>query len=72
MPTVVGALRRSDYDACKAVLRSSSLPSARSYYYRPLEIALLILSNRGVSLQQYGQDALLETFIVPFGVIASP
>jgi 5-methylcytosine-specific restriction enzyme subunit McrC len=66
LPGIIGNLRPSDYEASKATHRKSSLPATRSYYYRPLEIALLILSNRGVALQEHGNDVLLETFIINF------
>jgi 5-methylcytosine-specific restriction enzyme subunit McrC len=65
-PGLIGNLRPSDYEASRAILRTASLPASRSYYYRPLEIALLILSNRGVALQAHGNDVLLETFIINF------
>jgi 5-methylcytosine-specific restriction enzyme subunit McrC len=48
------------------MVTEQSLPVARSYYYRPIEIALLILSNRAVALQEHGRDVLLETFIINF------
>jgi 5-methylcytosine-specific restriction enzyme subunit McrC len=66
LPVVVGGLRKADYESCKAILRANALPAARSYYYRAIEIALLILSNRGIALQEHGTDVLLETFIINF------
>jgi 5-methylcytosine-specific restriction enzyme subunit McrC len=66
MPAIIEEMRSSDYEACKAVLRANSLPTSRSYYYRALEIALLILSNRGIALEEQGSDVLLETFIINF------
>jgi 5-methylcytosine-specific restriction enzyme subunit McrC len=66
MPANVGGLRPSDYDACKAILRANGLPLNRSYYYRALDIALRILSNQGIALQEEGSDVLLETFIIDF------
>lgn len=66
LPTVIGPLRASDYEACTAIVRRHSLPVARSYYYRPLEISLLILSNHSVALQEHGNDVLLETFVINF------
>jgi 5-methylcytosine-specific restriction enzyme subunit McrC len=66
MPNMIGPLRAADYEECKTILRTRSLPSLRAYYYRPIEIALLILSNQGVALQEHGYDILLETFIVNF------
>jgi 5-methylcytosine-specific restriction enzyme subunit McrC len=66
LPTVIGSLRPTDYEVCKRMPRANVLPGSRSYYYRPLEIALLILSNRGIALQEQGNDVLLETFIINF------
>jgi 5-methylcytosine-specific restriction enzyme subunit McrC len=66
LPAIIGNLRASDYEMSKSILRASGLPATRGYYYRALEIALLILSNRGVALQEYGNDVLLETFIINF------
>jgi len=66
LPQVIGGFRHSDYSAAQKVLRARGLPAGRSYYYRALEIALLILSNRGIALQDKGADVLLETFIINF------
>lgn len=66
LPVVVTGLQKADYETCKAILRGNALPTARSYYYRAIEIALLILSNRGIALQEHGTDVLLETFIINF------
>jgi 5-methylcytosine-specific restriction enzyme subunit McrC len=66
MPGVIGRATALDNEACKAILRASSLPAARHYYYRRLEIALLIMSNQGIELQKQGTDALLESFIINF------
>ncbi len=63
-PRAVGAYRSSDFAASRQVLRSRSLPQARTYYYRPLEIATLILSRAAVSLERSGSDIQLETFIL--------
>jgi 5-methylcytosine-specific restriction enzyme subunit McrC len=38
----------------------------RFYYYKALEIALLVLAGRGVSLQNYGSDVVLGSFIINF------
>lgn len=66
LPEIVRPMRDSDFDVCRDTAAGRLLPSIRDYYYRPLEIALLILSNRGVSLEMRGEDVLLETFIVNF------
>jgi 5-methylcytosine-specific restriction enzyme subunit McrC len=66
LPEVIGGFRPSDYETSQALVSRRSLPAGRSYYYRALEIALLILSNRGIELQAKGADVLLETFIINF------
>jgi 5-methylcytosine-specific restriction enzyme subunit McrC len=66
LPGVIGGPRPSDYETCKRLLHERTLPASRSYYFRSLEIALLILSNRGIALQEPGDDVLLETFIINF------
>jgi 5-methylcytosine-specific restriction enzyme subunit McrC len=66
LPQVISGFRYSDYSAAQEVLRTRGLPAGRSYYYRALEIALLILSNRGIALLDKGADVLLETFIINF------
>ena len=65
-PRSVAAFRTSDLVACAEVLRSRSLPASRDYYYRPLEIATLILSRVSVSLERTGSNVELETFILDF------
>lgn len=66
MPSSIGDMGPTDFEQAKHTLLSGLLPASRMYYSRPLEIALLIISNRGISLQERGIDVLLETFIVNF------
>ncbi len=66
MPSGIGEMAPADFELAKYTLLSRTLPESRTYYSRPLEIALLIISNRGISLQEQGVDVLLETFIVNF------
>jgi len=66
MPSMIGDIRKADLENVNHILRSRLLPASRMYYSRALEIALLIISSRGVSLQEHGQDIVLETFIVNF------
>ena len=66
MPNSIGDMRQSDLEQVQHILLSRLLPASRIYYSRALEIALLIISSRGVSLQEHGQDVVLETFIVNF------
>jgi len=65
-PRAVSAFRSSDFTASREALRSRSLPQTRSYYYRPLEIATLILSRVAVTLERSGSEVQLETFILDF------
>lgn len=65
-PRSVTAFRSLDLGECGDVLRSRSLPASRDYYYRPLEIATLILSHASVSLERTGSNVELETFILDF------
>lgn len=66
MPSSIGDMRGRDFDDAKHLLMARLLPESRAYYNRALEIALLIISNRGISLQEYGSDVMMETFIVNF------
>ena len=66
LPQVIRGFRITDYAAAQKTLRTRGLPASRAYYYRAIEIALLILSNRGIALQDRGADVLLETFIINF------
>lgn len=65
-PDTIGRLGPADVFECERLVAEKRLSANRAYYYRPIEIALLILSNRGVSLEAEGNDVLLETFIVNF------
>lgn len=66
MPSSIGEMGPADFEHAKSALVSRLLPDSRAYYSRALEIALLIISNRGISLQEHGIDVSLETFIVNF------
>ena len=66
MPSSIDEMRSTDFERAKHILVSRLLPASRSYYSRALEIALLIISNRGIALQDHGTDVLLDTFIVNF------
>lgn len=66
MPSSIGEIGPADFEHAQNRLVSRLLPESRAYYSRALEIALLIISNRGISLQEQGIDVLLETFIVNF------
>ncbi len=66
MPSGIDEMRPTDFEQAKHLLLSRLLPVSRMYYIRALEIALLIVSNRGISLQDKGEDVMLDTFIVNF------
>lgn len=66
-PRAVTEPRSLDLVVSRSILRTRSLPPTRGYYYRPLEIASLILSRASVSLEvSGGSDIQLETFILDF------
>jgi len=69
LPAAVSEMTPRDFDTCRRMLADNQLPASRAYYTRALEIALLIMSNRGISLQDQGRDVLLETFIVNFEIL---
>jgi len=65
-PVSIGEASAADNQHAEDVLRRRSLPAQRTYYYRALEIAILILSNGGIALQEEGSDVLLRSFVVNF------
>lgn len=69
LPLEIGEMKAGDFTATRLALSTKILPSSRSYYYRPLEIALLVLSGRTVALDKSGSDVILDTFIVDFEAI---
>lgn len=66
LPASVAELGPGDVESARDIIRRRSLPAQREYYYRALEISLLILSNGGISLQEKGNDVLLRSFVVNF------
>ena len=56
----------ADFQDAKAAIQRRQLPARRHYYYRALEVAVLILSNGGIALQEKGSDVLLRSFVVNF------
>lgn len=65
-PRSVSPIQHTDLQICRAALKSRSLPASRGYYYRPMEISQLLLSNAAVSLERTGGDIQLQTFILNF------
>jgi 5-methylcytosine-specific restriction enzyme subunit McrC len=66
LPVSIGAIAVADLQEAKSAIQRRHLPAQRDYYYRALEIALLILSNGGIALQEKGSDVLLRSFVVNF------
>ncbi len=69
IPSVVGGLRGKDLAFCRNLVEAKSLPSGRAYYYRALEIALLVLLEKGISFQSFGTDVTLATSIIDFETV---
>jgi 5-methylcytosine-specific restriction enzyme subunit McrC len=65
-PSTIQPIQPNDITDCREVIQRLSLPAIRSYYYRAIDISLLLLSNRSVSLQERDDDVVLGTFIVNF------
>lgn len=68
-PSSIGKLRSGDRAACEDIVARRSLPSTRSYYYRALEIALMVMSGQSISFQSYGADVTLDTAIIDFETV---
>ncbi|UWS80784.1 McrC family protein [Phaeobacter sp. G2] len=68
-PDIVKEMTGRDMCVCQATIETRSLPATKSYYYRALDIASLILSNKSVALQSVGSDIILNTFIINFEVL---
>ncbi|WP_156387146.1 MULTISPECIES: hypothetical protein [unclassified Rhizobium] len=66
LPGSIGEMAVADLQDVKAAIQRRQLPAQRDYYYRALEIAVLILSNGGIALQEKGSDVLLRSFVVNF------
>jgi 5-methylcytosine-specific restriction enzyme subunit McrC len=65
-PASIGDMTMIDLEEAKDIIERRRLPGQRGYYYRVLEIAVLILTNGGIALQEKGNDVLLRSFIVNF------
>jgi len=69
LPEQIGRYRAADYRICASLVQGQRLPISRAYYYRALEIALLILSRRAVSLDKQGTEVELQSFILDFEAV---
>lgn len=65
-PVQILDYKPDDYQTCLRIVKNEDFQPARAYYYRALEIALLILSRQGVSLERNGSDASLLPFVLDF------
>ncbi|MCI5039214.1 MAG: McrC family protein, partial [Donghicola eburneus] len=65
-PGEVKGLRIADLDITQATVQSGKLAGGREYYFRALDIAALILSERSISFDHFGEDIELGTFVVNF------
>lgn len=66
LPSGIDDMTARDFEAAKHILMGKLLPETRAYYGRALEIAIMIMSNRGIALQDEGSDVMLDSFIVNF------
>jgi 5-methylcytosine-specific restriction enzyme subunit McrC len=66
LPSVIGHIKERDRAIAQAGVKERNIPEQKSYYYRAIEIALMILSDTGISLQSSGNDVSLASFIVNF------
>jgi 5-methylcytosine-specific restriction enzyme subunit McrC len=66
LPSSIGAMLDRDRSIASLAIKEQQLPLQKAYYYRALEISLLVLSETGVSLQESGSDVSLASFIVNF------
>ena len=64
LPDTIGTALGGDVAWRRAVLAGKKLEMSRSYYYRALEVALLIIDGRRISLEMLDGDVSLDTFIV--------
>lgn len=65
-PSSISGMSGSDKLIVQNQISRSQIDSQKSYYYRALEISLMILSDTGISLQHSGSDVSLDSFIVNF------
>lgn len=66
LPSEIQNYSSKDYAVCQSIVQKRSLPATRGYYYRALEVALLILSKRSVCMDHLGSEIALQTFLLDF------
>lgn len=65
-PSAIGRMNDRDKIIVHEQISRRLIESQKSYYYRALEISLMVLSDTGISLQYAGSDVSLASFIVNF------
>jgi len=63
---MIGPMSGRDRALVQDQVSTKSIADQKAYYYRALEISLMVLSNTGISLQTSGSDVSLASFIVNF------
>lgn len=66
LPSQIGFLQPFDRQRCADAVSMMTLPGGRDYYYRALEIALLITSARSLKLEGVGTELTLDACIIDF------
>lgn len=66
IPAGIGRLIPSDVMTAENTIRLRRLPTFRQYYYKPLSIAAMALSNNSIALDTNGEDISMSTFLVNF------
>lgn len=65
-PSIIGVMKDYDKFVVHDQISRNLISDQKAYYYRALEISLMILSETGISLQNSGSDVTLASFIVNF------
>lgn len=65
-PSTISEIDGRDKHTVYEQISQNLIHSQKSYYYRALEISLMVLSDTGISLQYAGSDVSLASFIVNF------
>lgn len=66
LPSSIGPFEKGDDDRSRLLVLNKGLPEWRNYYYRALDLALFVLSERQVSIEKAGSDVVMNSFIVNF------
>ncbi|MBQ0710774.1 hypothetical protein [Ochrobactrum sp. AP1BH01-1] len=66
MPNTIRRATSSDLQYCFQSISKRSLPACRDYYYKPLSIAIMALSDNYISIQSEGNDIEMSGFLINF------